>query len=254
MGRFDGLIDEIRAFMAGQKAAGGCRELKARLPVSWPSAGPRDIVLRPDLAMELGHPEAASLSFVVWSETPSAIRDQTITLIGPDIAEAQGDRLPLAKVVLAAVDPADDAAAYERYRAMDLARFELSLKGYMLRAAPQYLREWSRISREAVRNGFGFEVLGSALIAALKAVPGVRAAELLFVTRSIEAVHALQPLGQRAGRTIQAMNKMLLEHAADCPNCEFQDVCTRAAELQALAQTLRTRKGKGREASWHRNR
>ena len=245
MARFDGLIAEIRDFVRQQKAEGHCRQFPALAAVPWPPAGPRDIVLLPDLALELGHPQQASLCFLAWSEDPHAIRADAITLVGPDIPEAASGRLPLAKVVLAAVDPADDAAAYARYRAMDLARFELSLKGYMLRATSQFLREWSRISREAVQNGFSFQILGSALIGALKTIPGVRAAEVLFVTRSAETVQALHPIGARAGRMLQALNKMLAEHEADCPNCEFQDVCAQASEMQALAQTLAARKAKG---------
>jgi CO dehydrogenase/acetyl-CoA synthase beta subunit len=245
MGRFDRLIAEIRSSLAGLKAQGPYREFPVLDPVPWPPAGPRDIVLLPDLALELGHPEEASLCFLVWSEDQRLIRNQGITLIGPDIHETTSRRLPLAKIVLAAVDPVDEAAAYDRYRAMDLARFELALKGYMLRATSQYLREWSRVSREAVQNGFGFQILGSALIGSLKTITGVRGAEVLFVTCSAAAVAALQPIGVTAGRMIQAMNKMLAEHDADCRNCEFQDVCTQAADLQALARTLAARKASG---------
>jgi hypothetical protein len=235
MGRFDRLNADIRDFVAQERHLGPCREFPRLDPVPWPPAGPRDIVLQPDLALELGHPETASLCFLAWSSDRCLIHDGRITLIGPDMSEAPACRWPLAKIVLAWVAPADDAAAYERYRAMDLARFEPSLKGYMLRATSQYLREWSRISRQALRNGLNFQILGSALIASLHAIPGVRGVELIFVTRSAEAVQALRPIGVTAARMIQAMNKMLSEHPADCRNCEFQDVCARAADLQALA-------------------
>jgi len=234
MSGFQPLIETVRAFVQQSKTEGNCREFIATKEVNWPPAGPKDIVLLPDLALELGHPEDASLSFILWTEEEKEINDNRITLVGPDICEAAGGRLPLGKVVLAATEPCDESTAYERYRGMDLARFNISLKGFMLRAASQYLREWSRISREAVQNHFSFHILGSALIRELQALAGVKAVEVLFVAQSKAAVNALQTTGTTAGRMIQAMNKRLNEIEADCDRCDYQDVCNRAAQMGAV--------------------
>jgi len=238
MKMFDDAIGEIRNFVRSHQA----RTFTAELPVSWPEAGPRDIVLLPDLALDLGHPDDASLCFTVWTEDERLVRDETITLIGPDIAEAGSGRLPFGKIVLVRMEPCTEDTAYERYRAMDLTRFSLSLKGYMLRATSQYMREWSRISREAVAKGFSLQNLGSALIAALKRVDGIAAAEVLFITRSSDDVMALKETGTRVARLVQAMNKMATEMAEDCGNCEYQDECSDASEMKALRETLARRK------------
>jgi CO dehydrogenase/acetyl-CoA synthase beta subunit len=239
---FDSHITEIRDFLQHNKTKGLCREFKAEIPVSWPEAGPRDIVLLPDLALELGHPEDASLCFTVWTEDSAIVNDNAITLIGPDISEAPSGRLPFGKIILVRMKDCDEDTAYERYRNMDLTRFSLSLKGYMLRATSQFMREWSRISRDAVANGFSFRILGSALISALKAVDGIAAAEVIFITHSNEDVMALKETGTKAGRLVQAMNKMMTEMEADCGSCDYQDVCTDASEMKALHKTLAARK------------
>ncbi len=242
MKRFLPLIREVRAFVSPCKANGACREFQADERIDWPAAGPRDIVLLPDLALELGHPEEASLCFLMWTDDPRQIRADTITLIGPDIGEAVAGRLPFGKVVLVAMEDVADSELYERYRRMDLARFDLSLKGYMLRAASQYQREWSRVSREAVRNGFSLKILGAALIGELKTIPEVKAVEVIFVTRSNEAVNALKETGVTAGRIIQAMHKMTYESEPECRTCDYQDVCGGAAQMAALRKTLARRK------------
>jgi CO dehydrogenase/acetyl-CoA synthase beta subunit len=235
---FHPIIDEIKAFVKQKKDQGQCREFPALNPMTWPAAGPRDIVLLPELALELGHPEDASLSFLVWTDEDAMVTDNRISLIGPDITEADTPRLPLGKVVLVKTKPCEEELYYERYREMDLARFGLSLKGYMLRATSQYLREWSRISRDAVTNGFSLSVLGSALIKSLKEYDYVLSVEVIFITSSNEEVNNLKDHGNTANRMILAMNKMIKEMEVDCALCDYQDVCGDASEMQALRKTL----------------
>lgn len=244
MQAFDPIIKALRATVNQAMDNGQARCWSAGTAIDWPAAGPGDIVLMPDLALELGHPDDAALSFTMWTHNRQEVKDDAITLIGPDIKEADSNRLPFGKIVLAATDKGDDELMYERYRQMDLARFTLSLKGYMLRATSQYLREWSRISRQAVQNGFSFQILGSALIRELKAIAGVNAVEVIFITRSVQDVDALKDAGIQVNRTIQAMHKMMNEMDPDCDSCEFQDVCGKASELAALQRTLAAR-GKG---------
>ena len=247
MQMFHPLIDEIRFFLQRNNTTGLCREFPAQPTLAWPAAGPRDIVLLPDLALELGHPDDASLCFLLWTDDPSRVKDNTISLIGPDIPEALSNRLPFGKVLLVRTKSCDEATACERYRDMELTRFSLSLKGFMLRGTSQGLREWSRISREAVNNGFSFQTLGSALINSLKKVEGVLSAEVLFITRSSEDVMALKDTGTKAGRLVQAMNKMTTEMEVDCTSCDYQDVCSDASEMKALRKTLAEKKAGGQE-------
>jgi CO dehydrogenase/acetyl-CoA synthase beta subunit len=242
MNIFDSCIHEVRNFLAERKSLGFSREFHGEALLAWPESGPRDIVLLPDLALELGHPDDASLCFTLWTEDSVLIRDNTVTLIGPDICEATESRLPFGKIILVAMNDCGEETAYERYRSMDLTRFSLSLKGYMLRATSQYMREWSRISREAVAGGFSFRTLGSALIHAVKEVEGIAAAEVVFITRSNDDVMALKDTGTRSARLVQAMNKMATEMVEDCGSCEFQDVCSDASEMKALRETLARRK------------
>jgi CO dehydrogenase/acetyl-CoA synthase beta subunit len=241
MNLFHHLIEDIRSYEANALSKGLCRERPVTTSPEWPAAGPRDIVLLPDLALEMGHPEDASLSCLLWTDDDSTIPTDRISLIGPDICETHLPRLPFGKIVLARTTPCDEDMLHDRYRAMDLARFDLSLKGYMLRAASQYMREWSRISREAVDHGFSLSILGSALIRQLKSLGFVRAVEIIFITRSSEDVNALGPVCEKADRLIRAMNKMLVETEADCGSCDYQDVCSDAAEMQALKATLAER-------------
>ena len=50
----------------------------------------------------------------------------------------------------------DEDNTYDRYREMELLRYDIHLKGYMMRGVSQQQREWSRVSKEAINNGFSF--------------------------------------------------------------------------------------------------
>jgi CO dehydrogenase/acetyl-CoA synthase beta subunit len=166
MNLFDDSIEKLRSFLDHKKAAGSLRELKAGHK-TWPEGDRGNIVLASDTAVELGNPEKESVSFMVWTEKSGLIKNNRINLIGPDISENKSSEtmqsLPFGKVVLLTLKGMDENNCYERHRQIDMARYDLNLKGYMMRAASQYMREWSRVSREAVDRGFSFAHLAGAL-------------------------------------------------------------------------------------------
>lgn len=236
---FHELMDDIRQFSQTRNASGSFRNLRFADDRSWPEAGPRDILLQADTRIELGSPRDASVAFLLWTNDLSRIQDGSMSLLGPDINEAPDDRLPFGRVVLVGGDDFDEENSYARFREMDLARYDISLKGFMMRAVSQYLREWSRISFPAVEKGFSLSHLGSALIRRLKTFDYVKSVEVLFVTSGTADVLALKAIGDRFHQYIQAMNKMAEDHDLDCTSCEFQAVCDEAAELRKMHRVMK---------------
>lgn len=226
----DTLID-IRKYIEGKNCQSWVANEQKNV---WPSGKGRNVVLSEDMALELGNPQMNSVSCLIWTQKPGLIHDGKINLIGPDIKESGEKSLPFGKVVLVEVSEFDEENAYDKYKEMEAVRYSLDLKGYMIRAVSQYQREWSRISREAVKKGFSFEVLGSALREEYFKKDYIHAVEFLFVTSSAEDVGELQEITKNVGRTISAMNKMLSEIDPDCDECEYNDVCDEVDELKGM--------------------
>jgi CO dehydrogenase/acetyl-CoA synthase beta subunit len=235
---FNQIIDDIATYKHQKQKSALYREFPAKTAMAWPEAGKRDIILMPDLAMELGSPGTASVSFMVWTGDGSRINDQRITLIGPDLTETSEKHIPFGKIVMAEVEGFDENNAFARNREIYLKKFDLSLKGYMLRSASHYMAEWNRISKTAVKNGFSFYHLGSALINEYKKIDYVKSVEVIFVTSSVDDVNELYDLGKRSTRMISAMSKMVNEMSYDCSACEYQDLCGEALELRKLRTKL----------------
>ncbi len=204
----------------------------------WPSEKNRNLVLGPDTAVELGNPRDASASFLLWLNDPSLLENGRISVVGPDLPQLSGQQVSFGRVVIAGGTDFDAENSYERYREMELLRYDIHLKGYMMRAVSQYGREWSRVSREALEKGFSFEVLGGAIVDQYLKLGYIRAVEVIFVTAGREDV---QTLGQTAGGVlsiISAMNKMADEMSFDCDTCEYTAVCGDVAELRAMRSAL----------------
>lgn len=231
---FEETLANIRTYIEGKNSRS--RAIKEQKNV-WPSGKGRNVVLSEDMALELGNPQMNSVSCLVWTQTPGLIQDGKIHLIGPDISESSGKSLPFGKVVLAQVSGFDEETTYDKYKELEAVRYALDLKGYMIRAVSQYQREWSRISKEAVQNGFSFDVLAEALRNEYVKKDYIHAVEFLFVTSSAGDVGELQDITKNVGRKISALNKMLSELDSDCDECEYNDVCDEVEELKGMKKS-----------------
>ena len=235
MNLFDDTIMQLRTFL--KEKEGNLRTVQAPR-AEWPAGEKGNIVLGTDTGVELGNPRDESASFMVWTEKAGGVRDGAVHIIGPDLPESAGKRLPFGKAVILGVNGMNEENCYERHRALELVRYDLNLKGYMMRAVSQYLREWSRVSTKAVADGFSFATLAGALAEMYRKVEFVEAVEFVFVTSSVADVRSLGETGGRVERLIGAMNKMAQEMSFDCGTCDFTDVCTEVEDLRNMRKSM----------------
>ena len=241
MGLFDRAFISLRDCMKDLSDRHLLREIvhSGDLLPAWPQGGDRNLVLGSDVGIELGHPRDESLSFVLWSENSGDVKNGLVSLAGPDLGESGLKSLPFGKVVLLGGSGFNEENSCVRHRALESIRFDVDLNGYMLRAASVYQREWIRISREALRDGFSLAILGRALSEKFRQKDYIDAVEILFVTAGRQDVLSLKPVAAEVGRIAGAMGKMTEEMALDCEDCEYVDVCNEVAELKRMRDALR---------------
>ncbi|HPS94752.1 MAG TPA: hypothetical protein PK600_09835 [Deltaproteobacteria bacterium] len=232
---FANTIEEVRSFVENTPSQ---RTWVKDTAECWPAGGGRNIVLKEDLGLELGSPEKESVSCLLWTENLSGIADGRITLLGPDFPESRGKSLPFGKAVLVGVEGFTGDNAYDRHKELDFLRYDLDLKGFMMRAVSQYMREWCRISRDALMQGFSARILGSALMSLFQKRPYVKAVEVIFLTSSTADVMRLKEITDPAEKIIAAMNKMASEMDFECGSCDYRDVCDEAEGLKGMRDRL----------------
>ncbi len=235
---FDNEIKEIQSFLKRKNDETKITCFNFEKSVSWPSGEGRNIIFKEDVGVEIGNPQIGSVSFLLWSDNIDLINDGKISVVGPDISEAPSFDLPFCKIVIAGVEGFNKDNTFKRYRELEAIRYDVDLKGYMMKGMSQYQREWSRISKEAILNGFSFKHLGNALIEKFSEIDYVTSVETVFVTSSSKDVNELSDIAIRIGRIINAMNKMLEEMSLDCEACEYIDVCDQVRELKEMKESL----------------
>ncbi|MDA3896013.1 MAG: hypothetical protein PF482_07700 [Desulfobacteraceae bacterium] len=241
MGLFDKHYSDVTAFLDQKKRQGIISEHFHTKKTDWPSEKNRNLVLGQDTAVELGNPKNASTSFLLWANKPDKIKNGRITIVGRDLPLLSGKQVSFGKIVI--VDAADfnEDNTYDRYREMELLRYDIHLKGYMMRGVSQQQREWSRVSNEAISNGFSFQHLGGALIDQFSQMPYVRSVETIFITSSKEDVLEMQNISNNVMQLISAMNKMAEEMSFDCDECEYNAVCGDVEELRSMRDALKNK-------------
>jgi CO dehydrogenase/acetyl-CoA synthase beta subunit len=239
MGLFDTHYKEITAFLDRRRSEGKVSEFLHNGRTDWPTEKNRNLVLGQDTAVELGNPKDASTSFLLWVNEPDKIKNDRITIVGPDLTRLSGKQVSFGKIVIVDASDFDEDNTYDRYREMELLRYDIHLKGYMMRGVSQQQREWSRVSNDAISSGFSFKHLGGALIDQFSQMPYVRSVETIFITSSKEDVLEMQKISNSIGHLISAMNKMTEEMSFDCDTCDYNDVCGDVEELRSMRDALK---------------
>lgn len=243
------LIRRVRMFQEDRAAACATMsaipfgELSEKYGYAGKGLGKTEVILSEDTAVELGHPEVASVSAALITFQKEIVRDGAITVTGPDICEIrQGDRRSYAQIVILAVDAdrAPDPFGIDNTQYMTN-----RLPGYMARSVPGRL--WVRISMKAWAEGMNFRVVGSALIAAYKRdFGGVLAAEALFVTSSREDVEALGQVKTEADILSGRHKKLVLGKYGDvecgelnCEACGEKQVCDSLRDIVIKRRSIK---------------
>lgn len=238
---FETIIPEIDSFIIHHKNSikTNCDEMKH---YSWPGAENRNYISGDDIAIELGHPKTESISMIIWTNKRGVVADGNITILGRDISEAADTvgnncrQLPFGRILLIGGEGFDEDNSYKRYREMESQRYDISLRGYMMRTVPQEMREWSRISKEAIAEGFSLFTLAQALINRYKSLKYIQEVEVVCSIHSDELIKKMRVIGDKAIKIVGAMQKFDEEELHDCSSCNYDDVCSEVSELRKMRE------------------
>lgn len=241
MALFDQHLKAVNAYLEHKRSEGNTTSFAYQKKMDWPISKSGNLILSQDMAVELGNPGQGSTSFLLWKDMlpQNQKHENQITIVGPDLPELEGQSVPFGKIVIIGGDGFDEENSYERYRQLDLVRYDVQLKGYMMRGASQFQREWSRVSKDALSNGFSFKNLGAALIDKFMGLSFVHSVEVIFITIGQKDIAQMGAVSNKVYRIIRAMNKMVEELSCDCGSCDYSDVCSEVEELRSMRRSIK---------------
>lgn len=232
---YDKYIDECRDILNGTPELANYKSYGIIENCNWNKLQRGCLVLENDTAVELGHPSKESLSLLMLTSDCEKINKDGVTVIGRELNEIKNSPVSFAKIILIEIeDIAEEQEAFNKFREIEQIRHTINLEGYMLRAAFQKSREWSRVSDKALKEGFSFQLYGSELLKAYKALGYVKKAEIVFITENDSLIRSLMPMGEKTVQITKALNKIFENLEFDCDACSFQNVCDEIDGLKEM--------------------
>lgn len=201
-------------------------------------SGNFDLVLKSDMAYELGGGTLAAVSGLFFTPDSALVPADGICRLGPDLSEIKED-VPYARLTLIRVAEgcfAGDAQAYSDLRKMEYTRYHVNPEGYMMRISTASEREPVRISRKALKDGLSFEKVGRSFIKGYHSHPKVEAVKVIFVTAEDFPYGQLAKLAHQGEEITKSMNHIFNNLIMDCSACNLKPVCDEVEGLRELHQ------------------
>lgn len=209
------------------------------LPVGetpWPEVSDRSMILRSEMAYELGAENLAALGCTVVTADRGLLPEDGVTLIGKDLPQIKKD-VPYARIALVRVTEntlGEGQALYQAIRNLEYTRYHFYPEGFMMRVSSARNRESVRIGREALAGGLDFTKTGNRMISAFRRNVSVEAVHIYYVTADTFDYGALEALAGEAERITKTIDHMLKIGIMDCGACSLQKVCDEVEGLREL--------------------
>lgn len=206
------------------------------LPLSglWPDTGERNMILRSDMAYELGGGLLPALG--ATAVTVGGFAEDRLLLCGPDLPEIEVDG-PYARLTVASVKdglPDQGGALYQAIKKIDFVRYHVNPEGFMTRISAIQGRESARVSREALKKGLTFAQVGGRMLASYHENPKIQAVRLIYITDPAFPYGELEALVKKSREITRAIDHAMTAAMTDCNVCSLKKVCDEVEGIRQL--------------------
>lgn len=202
----------------------------------WPQVSDRSMILRSDMAYELGGEGLPALGTTIVTDSKELVPEDGIALLGPDLPEIRKD-VPYGRIALIRVGEeamGEGQALYSAIRSLEYTRYHFYPEGFMMRVSASRHKESVRIGRAALEKGLDFAAVGTEMIRAFHINPSVEAVHIYYVTREKFDYKVLAEYGKEAENITKTIDHMLKSAIMDCSACSLQKVCDEVEGLREL--------------------
>lgn len=203
---------------------------------AWPEISDRSMILRSEMAYELGGEGFPAVGCTLLTEDETLVPGDGVTLIGKDLPETGADT-PYARIALVRVREeafGEGQALYQAIRNLEYTRYHFYPEGFMMRVSASKNRESVRIGREALAKGLDFTKTGNRMISAFHRNDSVEAVHIYYVTAEEFDYKALEQLAGEAERITKTIDHILKNAVMDCGACSLQKICDEVEGLKEL--------------------
>lgn len=202
----------------------------------WPDVGDDNVILRGDMAYELGGGRLAALSGLAITSSEQLVSGDEVLLYGPDLTELSADA-PYARIAVVRV--AEDGLGegnelYNAIRKIEYVRYHINPKGYMTRISASNEREPVRISKEAITGGINFAKVGKLFMDSYHKNPKIEAVKLIFITIPDFSYEELETQIRKNEQITATIDHVLKNLVMDCNACNLKPICDEVEGMKEL--------------------
>ncbi|MBB6623332.1 carbon monoxide dehydrogenase [Clostridium gasigenes] len=230
---YDEFIESSLALLEGQP---GHRLTVPGADETWPDAGEYNLILRSEMAYELGGGNLPAVSGLGFTSSDRLVGGDELWLYGPDLPDLQKDA-PYARLTLLRVAKdslGEDDVAYAAIRKIEHTRYHIIPKGYMTRISAASEREPVRVSRKALQEGLDFAKVGGLFLRGYHQHSKVLAAKLIFITLPDFPYDELEKKAHKAEKITMTLDHIFKNLKMDCSTCNLKQVCDEVEEMREL--------------------
>ncbi len=212
------------------------RELDVKKGEDWKDIGNANMILRSDMAYELGGNHLPALSGMTLTADTSLVPRDEVLLYGKDLGEIHEDT-PYARLAVLRVKEdsmGEGNALYQAIRKMEYTKYHLNPEGFMMRISAASQREMVRVGKTALEKGLGFEQVGKLFLQSYHKNPQVEAVKLVFVTLSDFPYEELEIYIKKAEEITKAIDHILKNLSMDCNVCSLKQICDEVEGMKEL--------------------
>lgn len=212
------------------------RELDVKKGEDWKDIGNANMILRSDMAYELGGNHLPALSGMTLTADTSLVPRDEVLLYGKDLGEIHEDT-PYARLAVLRVKEnsmGKGNALYQAIRKMEYTKYHLNPEGFMMRISAASQREMVRIGKTALEKGLGFEQIGKLFLQSYHKNPQVEAVKLVFITLSDFPYEELEIYIKKAEEITKAIDHILKNLSMDCNVCSLKQICDEVEGMKEL--------------------
>lgn len=201
----------------------------------WELTDRNELILGKEMAYELGSTGNKATSFQCLTSSKDLISKDEILLYGSDLNKIKKNA-SYAKIVLLNVEDleGDSERIYHQIKDLEFIKYDVMMKGFMVRTSSYDKLEQVRVSKTAIKNGISFEKIGNEYLKAYKQDPKVNFAKIIFITEDMPIFEELSENASKVDKIAQTLNKVLYDMTFDCNTCSLKDICDEVEGLKEL--------------------
>ncbi|MDD6195159.1 MAG: carbon monoxide dehydrogenase [Lachnospiraceae bacterium] len=232
------LYDEIITSWNEMLLEQNVKSLPVESEVLWPDVGKDNMILRSDMAYELGGSSASipALGGTAITDDDTLVPQDEILLVGPDLSEIKGD-VPYARLAVARVrgeEMGEGNTLYNAIRNIEYVRYHVNPKGFMMRVSAMHERESVRVSKDAIAAGLDFQTVGNMMLQSFHRNTKVEAVKIIFITTPDFPYDRLSSEIRQGEKITKTIDHMLKNIMTDCSACSLQEICDEVEGLREL--------------------